>query len=126
MVWPSCCVRQALTCKSNWFLSENLGEGVQNNQSALRPVSLLILSFQGRTLGGGPETGRSVLGDRRRICKGAFGKTSGRSNFPNAPLRATSSASKRSMSDAIAKALPTCIDRTRSRVGFARDWKLLR
>lgn len=30
------------------------------------------------------------------------------------------------MSVAIAKALPTCIDRTRDRVGFARDRKLLR
>ena len=30
------------------------------------------------------------------------------------------------MSDAIAKALPTCIDRTRSRVGFAWGRKLLR
>jgi len=59
-------------------------------------------------------------------CKGASGKTSGRSIFPNAPLRATSSGLKSCMSDAIAKALPTHVERTWSRVGFAWDRKLLR
>ena len=60
-----------------------------------------------------------------RRCKGAFGKTSGRSIFPNAPLRATSSSTRRSMSDAISNILSTCIYRTPGRVGFARGGKLL-
>jgi hypothetical protein len=57
--------------------------------------------------------------------QGAFGKTSGRSIFSNAPLRATSSATRRSMLAAISKALPPCIYRTHERVGFARVRKLL-
>ena len=52
--------------------------------------------------------------------QGAFGKTSGRSFFPNAPLRATSSALSRSMSHANRKTLRTCTQRTPQRVGFAR------
>jgi hypothetical protein len=66
------------------------------------------------------------LSDKRRNCKGASGKTSGRSIFPNAPLRATSSTTMRSMSGAILKALPTCIYRTRRQVAFARGRKDLR
>jgi len=70
--------------------------------------------------------GRSALwSDKRSMCKGAFGKTSGRSNFQDAPLRATSSDPTRSMSYAIPKALPMQMGRTPGRVGFALGRKLL-
>ncbi len=70
--------------------------------------------------------GRSALwSDKRSKCKGAFGKTSGRSNFQDAPLRATSSNPTRSMSCAIAKALPMRMVRALGRVGFALGRKLL-
>jgi len=75
---------------------------------------------------GGPENPTECQPRRVKTeLQGAFGKTSGRSDFPNAPLRATSSATRRSMSDAIAKALPTCTLRTKEQVGFARPGKLL-
>ena len=61
----------------------------------------------------------------RGECKGASGKTSGRSIFRNAPLRATSSTKRRSRLAAISKALPTCINRTFEKVGFARHRKTL-
>lgn len=53
-------------------------------------------------------------------CKGAFGKTSGRSIFRNAPLRATSSALKRSSWTAIRKTLSAHTRGTGELVGFAR------
>jgi hypothetical protein len=90
------------------------------------PVSRFNPRCCRRTLGGG--TGKldgARLSDQRRM-QGAFGKTSGRSDFPNAPLRATSSDLRSSMSGAIAKTLPTCIPRTFRRVGFAQGRKLLR
>ncbi len=70
--------------------------------------------------------GRSaVWSDKRSKCKGAFGKTSGRSNFQDAPLRATSSDPVRSMSCAIAKVLAMRKGRTLERVAFALRRKLL-
>ena len=79
--------------------------------------------------------GNKPLGDQRCLrnpgqsnlwnCKGALGKTSGRSIFRNAPLRATSSALKRSSSAAIRKTLGAHIQRTNERVAFARCRKTL-
>ena len=63
--------------------------------------------------------------DQRRKGKGALGKTSGRSIFQDAPLRATSSVLKKSMSCAIANALTTGGGRTVGWVGFALGRKLL-
>src|SRR5208282_466791 len=93
------------------------------------PVSRLVLTstFPARALWGkAGKLGGVRFRDQRSQCKGAFGKTSGRSIFPNAPLRATSSALRSSMLDAIAKALPARINRTQGRVGFALERKLLR
>jgi hypothetical protein len=59
-------------------------------------------------------------------CKGASGKTSGRSIFQNAPLRATSSAEGGSRWAAIAKPLGTGSELAFGRVGFARKGKSLR
>ena len=72
------------------------------------------------------KSGGDPMVDARSICKGASGKTSGRSCFPNAPLRATSSALTGSMSHAIANTLPICRNRILRRVGFALARKLLR
>jgi hypothetical protein len=58
-------------------------------------------------------------------CKGALGKTSGRSIFRNAPLRATSSDLERSSSAAIRKTLRAHIPSNRQQVAFARFRKTL-
>ena len=92
---------------------------------ALRPLP----GIRGGSRGGKPANRAECTfihkRNDKRSCNGAFGKTSGRSIFPNAPLRATSSATRRSMSDAISNILSTCIYRTPGRVGFARRGKLL-
>ena len=96
------------------------GVSADCDEGALRPFSL---TFR-RCLGGGLKTGGVQLATRK--MQGAFGKTSGRSIFPNAPLRATSSALSRSMSRANRNALSVHIVETRKRVGFAEGRKLLR
>jgi hypothetical protein len=76
---------------------------------------------------GRPETERSgfFLGDKGSFCNGASEKTSGRSIFPNAPLRATSSVLYVSISDAIPKVLQNSVAQLSAEVGFALRWKLL-
>src|SRR5208282_883180 len=86
------CVRLASTCKSNWFSPESFWREVRRSKTALRPLP----GIRGGSRGGKPanraECTFSHKRSDKRSCKGAFGKTSGRSIFPNAPLRATSSA----------------------------------
>src|ERR1039457_7202277 len=119
MPWQSCCDRLGSMCKSSLFWNEIGLEVGGVTKTALSPLP--YKSSWGRGIsGGGSGTGLSVLEGQTKM-QGVFGKTSGRSIFPNAPLRATSSALRRSRLDAIAKALPTHIDRTERRVGFARD-----
>jgi len=70
----------------------------QKGHSARFPEILILQE----ALGGGPGNGTECTLETTGDCKGASGKTSGRSWFPNAPLRATSSCPTRSMSAAIA------------------------
>ena len=71
------------------------------------------------------EAGVCVF-QRTGYAKGHRGKTSGRSIFQSAPLRATSSAQNSSISRAISKRLPPLASRTSRRVGFSLRGKLLR
>jgi hypothetical protein len=85
-----------------------------------------------RTFGGGPpgkraecilagQTVSSTEGMQRGIRKDLWPKY-----FPKCPVARHFVCPRRSMSGAIAKALPTCIDRTLGQVGFALGRKLLR
>jgi hypothetical protein len=80
----------------------------------------------GRSGEGRRDSASGVRHVDEREMQGAFRKTSGRSIFPNAPLRATSSGLDRSMSVATRKPLRICIVRAKGRVGFALGRKLLR
>ena len=89
------------------------------------PVSWIV-----QDLGGGlPERQSGVpnklLVNKPWNCKGALGKTSGRSIFRNAPLRATSSALNGSSSAANRKTLRAHKERRREQVAFARCRKSL-
>jgi hypothetical protein len=80
--------------------------------------SLLILNFQEDSRGRAGKLSGAPLVDKRS-CKGAFGKTSGRSIFQNAPLRATSSALGAACRLPFANAMPMCTGRVPGQVGFA-------
>ena len=106
-----------------------LNRSVPEESAGTPPASLAKSSIWGREDSRG-RTGKPTECVRRSNsngeCKGAFRKTSGRSNFPNAPLRATSSYLNRSMFVANRNALLTRIDTAWEQVGFARGRKLLR
>jgi hypothetical protein len=62
----------------------------------------------------------TFIGDKRSfLCNGASEKTSGRSIFPNAPLRATSSVLFISMPNAISKLLQNSAAFYSLKVAFA-------
>ena len=77
-------------------LTELTGE---RTMTALRPFPCLVLIWEDSRGRAGKPSGVHLA--TNGSLQGAFGKTSGRSIFPNAPLRATSSSPRRSMSGAI-------------------------
>jgi len=67
------------------------GENAGRNQKALRPLPGLSQTTNFQEVHRGRVAKRDGVRLRLAKMQGASGKTSGRSIFPNAPLRATSS-----------------------------------